>query len=134
VSTAAGKLVRAPITTACLSSGFGTPVEDGKSETHPDVDYYNRAGGPIYAAGDGVVTFAGEDPSYGFSVLIDHGSGVEGTMHTSFPAPSRRTASAGRASAGAFSGDGGPREKRGRGLLRAQAERSVTGFPVLADS
>jgi murein DD-endopeptidase MepM/ murein hydrolase activator NlpD len=78
VSTAAGVLIRAPITAACLSSGFGSRVEEGKTETHPGVDYYNRAGGPIYAAGDGVVTFAAEDPSYGFSVLIDHGSGVEG--------------------------------------------------------
>jgi murein DD-endopeptidase MepM/ murein hydrolase activator NlpD len=78
VDTGAGKLIRAPITTACLSSGFGSRVEDGKSETHPGVDYYNRAGGPVYAAGDGVVTFAAEDPSYGYSVLIDHGSGVEG--------------------------------------------------------
>jgi murein DD-endopeptidase MepM/ murein hydrolase activator NlpD len=78
VTTAAGVLIRAPITTACLSSGYGTRVENGKSETHPGVDYYNRAGGPIFAAGNGVVTFAGEDPSYGYSVLIDHGSGVEG--------------------------------------------------------
>jgi murein DD-endopeptidase MepM/ murein hydrolase activator NlpD len=78
VNTAAGVLIRAPISAACLSSGFGSRVEEGKTETHPGVDYYNREGGPIYAAGDGMVTFADEDPSYGFSVLIDHGSGVEG--------------------------------------------------------
>jgi murein DD-endopeptidase MepM/ murein hydrolase activator NlpD len=78
VNTPAGVLIRAPITAACMSSGFGDRVEDGKTENHPGVDYYNRAGGPIYAAGDGVVTFAAVDPSYGYSVLIDHGSGVEG--------------------------------------------------------
>jgi murein DD-endopeptidase MepM/ murein hydrolase activator NlpD len=78
VKTAAGTLIRAPVNTACLSSGFGTRVENGKSETHPGIDFYNRAGGPIFAAGDGVVTFAAEDPSYGYSVLIDHGAGVEG--------------------------------------------------------
>jgi murein DD-endopeptidase MepM/ murein hydrolase activator NlpD len=78
VSTAAGALIRAPIAAACLSSGYGTRLQDGKSETHPGVDYYNRDGGPIFAAGNGVVTFAGEDPSYGYSVLIDHGAGVQG--------------------------------------------------------
>jgi murein DD-endopeptidase MepM/ murein hydrolase activator NlpD len=78
VNTAAGALIRAPITTACLSSGYGTRVQGGKSELHPGVDYYNHDGGPIFAAGDGVVKFAGEDPSYGYSVLLDHGSGVEG--------------------------------------------------------
>jgi murein DD-endopeptidase MepM/ murein hydrolase activator NlpD len=78
VKTAAGVLIRAPITAACLSSGFGDRVAGSKTENHPGVDYYNRSGGPIYAAGPGVVTFAESDPSYGYSVKIDHGSGVEG--------------------------------------------------------
>jgi murein DD-endopeptidase MepM/ murein hydrolase activator NlpD len=78
VDTAAGVLIRAPISTACLSSGYGSRVENGKSTNHPGVDYYNRAGGPIFAAGDGVVIFAGVDPTYGYSVKIDHGKGVEG--------------------------------------------------------
>lgn len=78
VDTPAGVLIRAPVAGACLSSGYGPRNVNGASKNHGGVDYYNREGGAIYAAGDGVVTFAGTDEAYGTSVLIDHGNGVEG--------------------------------------------------------
>lgn len=77
VDTPAGVLIRAPVEAACLSSGYGARMVDGGSREHAGVDYYNREGGVIYAAGDGVVTQAGEDGAYGQSVRIDHGGGVE---------------------------------------------------------
>jgi murein DD-endopeptidase MepM/ murein hydrolase activator NlpD len=78
VDTPAGVLIRAPVQQACLSSGYGTRVVDGASRNHAGVDYYNREGGEIYAAGDGLVTLAGEDGAYGNAVRIEHGGGVEG--------------------------------------------------------
>jgi murein DD-endopeptidase MepM/ murein hydrolase activator NlpD len=77
VDTPAGVLIRAPVAGACLSSGYGTRQVDGASRNHAGVDYHNRDGGEIFAAGDGAVTEAGEDAAYGFSVRIDHGAGVE---------------------------------------------------------
>jgi murein DD-endopeptidase MepM/ murein hydrolase activator NlpD len=77
VDTPAGVLIRAPVAGACLSSGYGTRQVEGASRNHAGVDYYNRDGGEIFAAGDGTVTEAGEDAAYGFSVRIDHGGGVE---------------------------------------------------------
>ncbi|MGD2131753.1 MAG: M23 family metallopeptidase [Maricaulaceae bacterium] len=78
VESPAGALIRAPVETACLSSGYGTRQVDGASRNHAGVDYYNRDGAEIYAAGDGVVTLAGEDGAYGTAVRIDHGGGVTG--------------------------------------------------------
>ena len=78
VDTPAGALIRTPVETACLSSGYGTRQVDGASRNHAGVDYYNRDGVEIYAAGDGVVTLAGEDGAYGTAVHIDHGAGVTG--------------------------------------------------------
>ncbi len=78
IETPAGVLIRAPVAGACLSSGYGTRQVEGASKNHAGVDYYNREGSTIYAAGDGVVTQSGEDGAYGYSVHIDHGAGVEG--------------------------------------------------------
>lgn len=78
IETPAGVLIRAPVETGCLSSGYGDRMVDGEPHSHAGVDYYNREGGTIYAAGDGVVIQAGEDGAYGYSVRIDHGAGVVG--------------------------------------------------------
>jgi murein DD-endopeptidase MepM/ murein hydrolase activator NlpD len=78
IDTPAGVLIRAPIEGACLSSGYGPRQVEGASRNHAGVDYHNRDGGEIFAAGDGTVLEAGEDEAYGFAVRIDHGGGVEG--------------------------------------------------------
>ena len=44
----------------------------------PGMDFAAKIGTPIYATGDGVVTFAGSDASgYGIHVIIDHGYGYQ---------------------------------------------------------
>jgi murein DD-endopeptidase MepM/ murein hydrolase activator NlpD len=57
---------------ACLSSAFG-PRGRGR---HNGVDYHAADGGPILAAGDGVVREAKYRDDYGNMLLIDHGNGV----------------------------------------------------------
>jgi murein DD-endopeptidase MepM/ murein hydrolase activator NlpD len=45
---------------------------------HEGMDFSARTGTPIYATGDGRVTFAGRDNSgYGMYVIIDHGYGYK---------------------------------------------------------
>jgi len=61
-----------PIRDACLSSGFGT--RNGR--LHKGIDFYNPAGGPILAAGDGTILEMKYRDDYGNMVLIDHGHGV----------------------------------------------------------
>lgn len=57
---------------ACLSSGFGG--RDGRQ--HKGVDYHSATGGPIMAAGDGVIVEMKYRDDYGNMLLIDHGHGV----------------------------------------------------------
>jgi murein DD-endopeptidase MepM/ murein hydrolase activator NlpD len=66
------KLASDPAPGACLSSGFG---ERG-SELHKGVDYHNEGGGPILAAGDGVIVEIKYRDDYGNMIVIDHGKGV----------------------------------------------------------
>lgn len=66
------KLAVFPTRDACLSSGFGP--RNGRS--HRGVDYHSADGGPILAAGDGVVRELKYRDDYGNMVLIDHGGGV----------------------------------------------------------
>ena len=61
-----------PIRDACFSSGFGT--RNGR--LHKGVDFYNPAGGPILAAGDGTILEMKYRDDYGNMLLIDHGHGV----------------------------------------------------------
>lgn len=61
-----------PTRGACLSSGFG----QRGGRMHRGVDYHSATGGPILAAGDGVVREMKYRDDYGNVVLIDHGSGV----------------------------------------------------------
>lgn len=67
-----------PITGVVLSDGFGPrdPVHTKGGSTgsfHYGQDYAARAGTPIYAAADGVVTQASFIGTYGYVVYIDHG-------------------------------------------------------------
>ena len=69
-------LMRTPIDGARLSSGFGRrkhPVL-GYTKMHKGVDFAASPGTPIYAAGNGTITYAGRKGSYGIYVRIRHNS------------------------------------------------------------
>ncbi|MCW5725376.1 MAG: M23 family metallopeptidase [Maricaulaceae bacterium] len=74
--TLAGPLLRNPTGGACLSSGFGWRGDGSDGRNHFGIDLANRQGGPIYAAGGGVVIQSGWRGGYGNAVEIDHGAGV----------------------------------------------------------
>lgn len=58
--------------------GFITQgVLDGGGGDHPGVDIAVPSDSYIRAAGGGVVSFVGDDPTYGFFVRVDHGNGYE---------------------------------------------------------
>lgn len=68
------KLLRTPVNGARISSRFGLrkhPVL-GYSKMHKGVDFAAPTGTPIYAAGDGVVAFAGRNGGYGNMVVLKH--------------------------------------------------------------
>ncbi|MDJ1159584.1 M23 family metallopeptidase [Chelatococcus sp. SYSU_G07232] len=70
-------LMRKPITDAIMRSGFGYrrhPVL-GYSKMHTGVDWANKIGTPILAAGDGVVIKAGWESGYGKHTQIQHANG-----------------------------------------------------------
>jgi len=69
-------LMRTPIDGARLSSGFGMRKHPilGYSRMHKGTDFAAPSGTPIYAAGNGVVDFAGRNGGYGKYVRLRHGS------------------------------------------------------------
>ncbi len=78
IYTHAGALLRNPTQVSCLSSGYGyRGSATGGGRNHTGLDLANRAGGFIYAAGAGRVSFNGWQRSYGQVVEIDHGQGVK---------------------------------------------------------
>ena len=70
-------IMRTPISGARLSSRFGMRKHPilGYSKMHRGVDFAARRGTPIMAAGDGRVTFAGRNGSYGKFIEIRHLNG-----------------------------------------------------------
>ena len=76
IDTPAGPLLRMPVETGCLSSGFGWrgSLEGGRA--HNGLDLANPDGGFIYAAGDGYIRRAEYFGGYGNTIEIDHGNGV----------------------------------------------------------
>lgn len=69
-------LMKTPIDGARLSSGFGMrrhPVL-GYNKMHKGVDFAAPTGTPIYAAGDGKITFRGRKGGYGNFIKIRHNS------------------------------------------------------------
>lgn len=72
VNVSGVSLAANPTRGACLSSGFGPR----RSRTHRGVDYHASVGGPILAAGDGVVVEMKYRDDYGNMLLIDHGANV----------------------------------------------------------
>ena len=56
----------------------------GRGQFHKGLDITNRIGTPIIVPAQGIVTLSGRDGAYGFSVEINHGSGIVtkyGHMH-----------------------------------------------------
>ena len=67
-------LMRTPIDGARLSSGFGKrrhPIL-GYTKMHRGIDFAAPVGTPIYAAGNGKITYAGRNGAYGKFVVIRH--------------------------------------------------------------
>lgn len=65
-------LAVAPVSHACLSSGFGR--RNGK--LHKGVDYHSEKSSQVYAAGAGTIVEAVYRDDYGNMVVVDHGNGV----------------------------------------------------------
>ncbi|MBO6604913.1 MAG: M23 family metallopeptidase, partial [Roseicyclus sp.] len=62
-----------------FTSGFGyrrDPINGGR-RLHAGTDFAGPVGTPLYAAGDGVVIFAGRQSGYGLMVKIQHPFGIE---------------------------------------------------------
>ena len=68
------ELMRTPIDGARLSSGFGRRKHPilGYTKMHKGIDFAAPRGTPIYAAGKGVIQYAGRKGAYGNFVLIRH--------------------------------------------------------------
>ncbi len=76
-------LMRKPVVAGELRSGFGYrrhPIL-GYSKLHSGVDYANKIGTPILAAGAGTVIKAGWDSGYGRRVEIQHANGYVTTYN-----------------------------------------------------
>lgn len=71
--------LRAPLDFTRISSGFNLhrlhPIL-GIVRAHKGVDYAAPTGTPIWAAGEGRVTFVGRKGGYGNMVIVDHGKGI----------------------------------------------------------
>lgn len=61
-----------------ITSNFGQRIDPftRKIVKHEGMDISTRAGTPIVAPADGVVTFAGNKPGYGLTLIINHGYGI----------------------------------------------------------
>jgi murein DD-endopeptidase MepM/ murein hydrolase activator NlpD len=61
-------------------SGFltrGQVGADAKDEAHPGIDIAVPVGSMVRAAGGGTVAGSGQDPEYGWFVLLDHADGYQ---------------------------------------------------------
>jgi len=67
-----------PVEGGWVSSAFGRRLDPftGREALHEGVDIAARFGGPVFAMGEGVVSFAGEKSGYGTMVEITHESGL----------------------------------------------------------
>jgi murein DD-endopeptidase MepM/ murein hydrolase activator NlpD len=72
--------LRAPLNFRRISSNFKLARKHpilGKMRAHKGTDYAASAGTPIYAAGDGKISFRGTKGGYGRTVIIKHGNSIE---------------------------------------------------------
>ncbi len=62
-----------------FTSGFGLRRSPfgGREKMHEGLDIANHPGTPVKATADGVVVHADSKPSYGQTVIVDHGYGLE---------------------------------------------------------
>lgn len=62
-----------------MASGYGTRIDPiyGTARFHAGMDFAADIGTPIYATGDGTITYAGWKQGYGKCVIIDHGYGYQ---------------------------------------------------------
>lgn len=66
-----------PLEEIVVQGAFGNVRRQGKvALQHLGVDLKAATGTPVYAANDGLVVFADELPTYGKTVIIDHGLGI----------------------------------------------------------
>jgi len=67
-------LLKTPVNGARISSGFGKRKHPilGYSKMHTGTDFAAATGTPIYASGEGVITFAGTKGGYGNYIQIKH--------------------------------------------------------------
>lgn len=59
-----------------VTSGFGYRYIFGKTQFHKGIDFGAPVGTPVYATGNGVVTYSGMGTGYGRYIEIDHGNGL----------------------------------------------------------
>lgn len=64
---------------ALLTRGFGPALDPftGKRSFHGGMDWALPPGSPVYAAGAGRVSQAGEDERWGYYLRLDHGRGIQ---------------------------------------------------------
>jgi murein DD-endopeptidase MepM/ murein hydrolase activator NlpD len=76
-------LVRVPIVTGKITSGFGMRFHPilGYTRPHTGVDWAAPIGTPIFAAGNGTITSAGWDSGYGRRIEIQHANGYVTTYN-----------------------------------------------------
>lgn len=56
--------------------GYTRTNADGSPKFHAGIDIEGRRGDSVVSFKEGKVTFAGEVPGYGYSIMVDHGNGV----------------------------------------------------------
>jgi murein DD-endopeptidase MepM/ murein hydrolase activator NlpD len=76
-------LVRVPIVTGKITSGFGMRYHPilGYTRPHTGVDWAAPIGTPIFAAGNGTIISAGWDSGYGRRIEIQHANGYVTTYN-----------------------------------------------------
>jgi cell division protein FtsB len=67
-----------PCDSGYISSTFGRRRDPftGRISRHEGVDFSTRKGSKVFATADGVIRYAAYDGSYGYTIEIDHGSGI----------------------------------------------------------
>jgi murein DD-endopeptidase MepM/ murein hydrolase activator NlpD len=72
-------LVRKPVPTAIMRSGFGSRRDPiyGYTKMHTGIDWAAPMGTPIYASGNGAIEVAGWESGYGKYIRIRHTNGYE---------------------------------------------------------